>query len=210
MSNRGKNSRPILTVTWLLLLLLPESLLATDAWVLDAANSSISFTSVKNGNLAEGNWFTALSGGITKSGRARLQVDLHSVNTLIPIRDERMVRMLFNKGRYAVFQAELGAGFEALPVVGGDRPQPMPVAGKLSLNGQVHRLSAELGARLVAPGRVLVFTNRTIIIPADQFGLLAGIEALRAVAGLQSIAHQVPIQFVLLFDSAPSTPSHGR
>lgn len=192
-----------MAVAWLWLLLLPKDLFAADAWVLDAANSSVSFTSIKNGNLAEGHWFTAFSGSITQRGRVRLQIDLHSVNTLIPIRDERMMKLLFNTGRYAVFQAELGADFEALPAVGGDSPQPVPVVGELSLNGQVRRLSAELSARLVAPGRVLVFTHRAIIIPGAQFNLLAGIEALRAVAGLQSITSRVPVQFVLLFDTAP-------
>jgi hypothetical protein len=43
---------------------------------------------------------------------------------------------------------------------------------------------------------------KPIVVTADEFGLQAGIEALREVAGLPSISRAVPISFTVLFDQA--------
>ena len=64
-------------------------------WTLDNAGSRLSFVSIKATNVAEVHTFDALSGSVGGDGHARVVIQLASVNTLIPIRDERMREMLF-------------------------------------------------------------------------------------------------------------------
>jgi len=47
---------------------------------------------------------------------------------------------------------------------------------------------------------LLVTTNRPVIVNAWEFALGEGVEALRAIAGLDSISMGVPVSFVLAFD----------
>ncbi|MED5420009.1 MAG: YceI family protein, partial [Pseudomonadota bacterium] len=42
--------------------------------------------------------------------------------------------------------------------------------------------------------------NRPVIVNAWEFALGEGVEALRAIAGLDSISLAVPVSFVLAFD----------
>jgi len=43
-------------------------------------------------------------------------------------------------------------------------------------------------------------TLKPIVVTAVDFGLQAGVEALREVAGLPSISRAVPVSFTVLFD----------
>jgi hypothetical protein len=68
----------------------------------------------------------------------------------------------------------------------------------LDLHGRTQSLSAELLVTRVGDG-VLVSTRKPIIVNAEPFGLAAGVEALREVAGLSRISHAVPVSFVVEF-----------
>ena len=70
--------------------------IATADWQLNNDQSSLQFASVKNTQFAEVHSFKTLSGGLTKDGNVAINIDLASVDTLIPIRDQRMKEMLFN------------------------------------------------------------------------------------------------------------------
>jgi len=49
--------------------------------------------------------------------------------------------------------------------------------------------------------RITVSSQRPVIIQASTFKLAAGIEALRKIAGLQSITLSVPVSFSLNFEA---------
>lgn len=75
--------------------LLASALLMTSAisyadWDLDSAGSQLHFMSVKADSVAKLHTFRTLSGSLSKSGEAKLIIDLNSVDTYVPIRDERM------------------------------------------------------------------------------------------------------------------------
>ena len=82
-----------------LIVLLP--LTSRAGWVLDESRSEISFISIKNLSIAETHEFPNLSGTIDDEGNLEIKIPLSSVETKIPIRNERMKKMLFETSKFA-------------------------------------------------------------------------------------------------------------
>ena len=76
------------------MLLLSSSAFAE--WTLNNEESTIHFVSIKKSTVGEVHHFTKLNGSIKDSGAVSLNIDLASVETNIPIRNDRMKSMLFN------------------------------------------------------------------------------------------------------------------
>ena len=83
-----------LSLSLTLLLFLPMTVLAK--WTLVNNESSIHFISVKKNTLAEVHTFTQLTGNVDNTGALSIDIDLSSVETNIPIRNQRMKEMLFD------------------------------------------------------------------------------------------------------------------
>ena len=63
-------------------------------WYLDNESSRLSFVTTKNTEIAEVHRFLVLHGKVDSKGAAQLEVELESVNSGIPLRDERMRNQL--------------------------------------------------------------------------------------------------------------------
>jgi len=59
-------------------------------WQLDNGDSTLDFISVKKSTVGEVHHFKQLSGSITDAGQASVDIELASVETNIPIRNERL------------------------------------------------------------------------------------------------------------------------
>jgi len=180
------------------LLTLLASAQAAAQWTLSADDSSLSFISVKAEHIAEVHSFARLSGEIDSGGEAVVSIDLTSVQTGIDIRNERMQSMLFNTDMYprAQVSADVDAAALSSMAVGESAVLEVPLA--INLHGEVLTLSAPLRVSQVQDG-LRVDTLAPIIVKADAFALVDGIESLREVAGLPSISRSVPVSFSLLF-----------
>jgi hypothetical protein len=180
------------------LLTLLASAQATAQWTLSADDSSLSFISVKAEHIAEVHSFARLSGEIDSGGEAVVSIDLTSVQTGIDIRNERMQSMLFNTDMYprAQVSADVDAAALSSMAVGESAVLEVPLA--INLHGEVLTLSAPLRVSHVQGG-LRVDTLAPIIVKADAFALVDGIESLREIAGLPSISRSVPVSFSLLF-----------
>jgi hypothetical protein len=180
------------------LLTLLASAQAAAQWTLSADDSSLSFISVKAEHIAEVHSFARLSGEIDSGGEAVVSIDLTSVQTGIDIRNERMQSMLFNTDMYprAQVSAEVDAAALSSMAVGESAVLEVPLA--INLHGEVLTLSAPLRVSHVQGG-LRVDTLAPIIVKADAFALVDGIESLREIAGLPSISRSVPVSFSLLF-----------
>ncbi|MEE4297800.1 MAG: YceI family protein [Pseudomonadales bacterium] len=190
-------NRDLISRSILLALVMAGGSAAAD-WRLVAEDSSLGFVSVKNARIAEGHQFTALSGSVDEEG-AELVIELASVDTLIPIRDERMRELLFEVARFptAIFRTAIDpASFEDLAVGESRR---MDVSGELALHGERQPLTATLLVTRTASDRVSVASTRPVVISADAFALGGGVARLREVAGLDSITPMVPVSFALSF-----------
>ena len=180
------------------LLTLLASAQAAAQWTLSADDSSLSFISVKAEHIAEVHSFARLAGEIDNGGEAVVSVDLTSVQTGIDIRNERMQSMLFNTDMYPRAQVSADVDAAALSSMAVGESAVLEVPLVINLHGEVLTLSAPLRVSHVQDG-LRVDTLAPIIVKADAFALVDGIESLREIAGLPSISRSVPVSFSLLF-----------
>jgi polyisoprenoid-binding protein YceI len=172
------------------------------AWTLDNETSQVSFVSVKAGDIAEAHRFTQLSGELSADGAANVTIQLASVDTLIPIRDERMREMLFNTNMFPT--ATLTANIDMADLKGinvGDS-KTLVTEVMLNLNGKQVALTADVSVGRLGDSTLLVASRKPVILNAASVDLVDGIEALREIAGLPSISKAVPVSFVLTFIAA--------
>ena len=194
------NNKPFLSI--LLILGCISSIPALADWELDSAASSVSFVSVKNASVVESHYFKSVSGTASNSGlttRIDIRIDLTSVETLIPIRNERMVKMLFETVEFprAVISTEISTDSVASMPAGASHT--MTIDAELDLHGTTVELVIPVTIVKVTGDSFFVSSQKPVVINASQFKLVAGIEALREVAGLSSITTAVPVSFGLLF-----------
>jgi len=176
---------------------MPMSGWAAD-WSLDGGESSLNFVSVKKGVVGEVHHFKALQGSI-EDGQTQVSVDLTSVETGVAIRNERMQSMLFDVSHFATAKVSADVSSLKLAALKPGESVSATVPLRLSLHGIEQQLPAEVTIVGLADGGLLVSSRAPIIIKAADFGLVAGIEALREAAKLPSIAAAVPVTFQLRF-----------
>ena len=173
------------------------SLPAQADWQL-TGDSSLHFLSTKNTDITEVHEFSDISGHITDSGDARFTIDLSSVETGIPIRNERMQTLLFETMKFG--EATVSANIPS-PLIESVKSGGM-IETELEMTVSLHGLSRPVNATLLisstAEGQILVSTTAPVLVRAADFGLDTGIEALRQVAGLTSISGTVPVVFNLV------------
>jgi polyisoprenoid-binding protein YceI len=168
-------------------------------WTLDFSQSSIHFISIKKTDIAEVHSFKEASGTIDDQGDARVVIRLDSVETLIPIRNERMREFLFETTNYAeaVLSARIDPVFLTRLEVGGN--QPVSAEASLSLHGASQSMVLQMRAARLSDNEIMVASTAPIVLNAETFGLGEGVEKLREIAGLPSISKAVPVNFALTF-----------
>ena len=178
---------------WLLLLAMP----GVADWRVDPEGSHVGFASVKNDLIAENHTFTEISGGVSASGQAGIIIALASVETKIPIRNERMQALLFQVAEFptATVTSTLPVREFTSLATGASRTQTVTLT--IKLHGT--RITREAMVRVTrsAEDAFEVSSLGPILVHASEFALADGVEALRKVAGLQSIDLMVPVTFNL-------------
>ncbi|XQW85113.1 YceI family protein [Thalassotalea piscium] len=175
------------------------STVANAQWTLDSDKSSLHFISIKKDTIGEVHHFKKLTGTINKNNSATVIVALNSVETLIPIRNERMQSMLFHTDKFpsATISTTINsAEIEALPV-GSVTYKKVDLA--VALHGETHTYTSNIQITKSDSETIIATTEAPIIVNAVDFKLLEGIEALRKIAGLPSIASAVPVTATLIF-----------
>lgn len=168
-------------------------------WYLDNESSRLSFVSTKNAETSEVHRFLNLHGKVDPQGFAELRVEVDSVNTGIPLRDERLRRQLFDSKQFP--EAKITAQLDMRPITalapGAQFELRLPL--KVQLHGQSQTYSAELLATRLDERRFQVVTLEPLVLHAEDFDLLPGLERLRKEAGLSAISFSVPVGAVLIF-----------
>ena len=172
---------------------------ASAEWKLNENNSHLSFVSIKNNAVAEVNRFESLSGAVTVAGEATVNIALDSIETNIPIRNDRMKTMLFQTGIFT--QASVSTQLD-IPVF-RDLETGASISAELSLELNLHGIMGKVPAKVrvtrAQKDTWLVNSIQPLIINAPGYQLVEGIEALRNIAGLQSITPVIPVTFILEF-----------
>ena len=184
------------------LALLASLLLISSAqahWSLDNALSQLSFVTVKADHVAEVHTFDVISGTIGDGGEVEITIELASVNTMIPIRNERMQAMLFETNLFPQATVTGTVDIDGLAALPAGSSQTIQVEFELSLHGSSNALMADLMVTRSQDGLV-ASTMKPVIVTAESAGLVAGVEQLREVAGLPSISRAVPVSFTVVFE----------
>lgn len=176
---------------------------AAASWTLDNTESSIKFISIKTVNDAETHTFKTISGSIDSQGNAQVLVQLDSVDTLNPLRDDRIRSFLFQTSTFpqAILSTRVDPVFWENLKVGDNKL--LSAEGVLSLHGATQNLALQMRVARVSENEILVAAAAPIIIQTGNFGLDPGLEKLRQLAGLASISKAVPITFALTFKNLP-------
>lgn len=175
------------------------SLPAHASWYLDNESSRLSFVTTKNADIAEVQRFLTLHGKVDRKGVAKVQVELDSVSTGIPLRDERLRNDLFDVKTYP--EALITAQINMQPIndlaPGAQLELRLPLT--VALHGKEHTYNAELLATRLDDRRFQVVTLEPLVLQAADFDLAPGLQALRKMAGLSAIGLSVPVGAVLIF-----------
>ncbi|AVJ21617.1 MULTISPECIES: YceI family protein [Pseudomonas] len=168
-------------------------------WYLDNESSRLSFVTTKNTEIAEVQRFLVLHGKVDAKGAARLEVELDSINSGIPLRDERMRKELFEIKTFP--EAQISAQINLQPIndlaSGAQLELRLPLS--VTLHGKTQTYSAELLATRLDERRFQVVTLEPVVLHAEDFDLAPGVATLRKAAGLKSISLSVPVGAVLIF-----------
>lgn len=181
-----------------LMLVWPAGIQA-ESWVLDNESSHLNFVTVKAGDLAEAHRFRTLSGEVSVDGAAEISIDLASVDTLIPIRDERMREHLFQTIRFPKAIVSLQFDPEQITSIAEGSSETLSLGGELTMMN--HRIPVRTDALVVrlTPTRLLVVSRKPVVVHAASLRLVEGIEKLREIASLPSISKAVTVNFALSF-----------
>lgn len=175
------------------------SLPAQADWYLDNDSSRLSFISTKAGDFSEVHRFLALHGTIDDQGAARLRIETDSVSTGIPLRDERLRKLLFTSSEFP--EAQVMAQLNLEPIVdlaaGAQLEISLPV--QVQIRDRKHGYMTDLLVTRLDERRFQVVTLAPLVLQAEHFGLGAGVEALRKLARLDSISLSVPVGAVMIF-----------
>lgn len=160
--------------------------------------SSITFASTKNEHVSEQHTFDSYSGTLDDNGKLVITIDIRSLNTIIPIRNERMLKMLFNATDYATASFAADIAPELMKLEAGQLKHAT-VAGEMMIAGNTAPVSFDLVITGLQNGGVNASTTKPTIINTSTFNLDAGVAALQEVAMLKSISKTVPLSFSATF-----------
>ncbi len=159
--------------------------------------SDIRFISVKNAAIAEVHHFRSLSGSID-NGAVSVTIPLVDVETMIPIRNERMQKMLFETELFPKATLTAMVDMDRVMALESGDYTTMDVKVTLDLHGSSKTYTSAVSVARLGD-EIHVATEQPLVVSAADFELTAGVERLRSIAGLQNIATQVPVTAQLVF-----------
>jgi polyisoprenoid-binding protein YceI/cytochrome c553 len=172
---------------------------AVARWLLDGTKSTLHFVTVKKSTAGvetpENMTFTQLQGTVAANGQATLSIPLASISTGVDIRNTRMQSLLFESGYLPSLHFTTQLNLTAIDAMAAGSTSVQSVTGNLVLHGIVKSVVFDALVVKHANNSVSFSPRKPIAINAIDFDLNAGVEALRAAAGLSTIGEKVPVYF---------------
>jgi polyisoprenoid-binding protein YceI len=167
-------------------------------WSVNSAQSSLNFVSVKNDVVAETHSFKDLTGSLTEAGDFAVAIPAMSIDTMIPIRNERILEHVLATKQYATINAKGKVDSKVLAGLKTGDSVVVDQALDLTLLTKTQSLTAKVKVTKVSDSQLVVTTVAPIMLDVNKFELNAGVEKLRELAGLKSISPLVPTTFSLV------------
>lgn len=169
-------------------------------WSVNSEQSSLNFVSVKNEVVAETHSFKDLTGKLTSTGGFSVAIPVMSIDTIIPIRNERILEHVLAAKEYATINAKGKVDSKVLTGLKTGDSVVVDQALDLTLLTQSQSLSAKVKVTKVSDSQLVVTTIAPIMLDVNKFKLNAGVEKLRELAGLKTISPMVPTTFSLVLE----------
>lgn len=187
--------------------LLSLSFQAQSAWQLDGEHSQVQYLSTKVFTNAvkivtENNQFTKLSGKINDKGIAELTIDLDSVATNIPIRDQRMRNVVFETSKFKLAHISTQVPMDEVAKHAAGSTFEVTVPVEMELHGGKKSMLVPMRVTKLASGALDVSNVSPILIKAEDFALQDGLQKLVDIMGLMAIPTTVPVDIALRFNPA--------
>lgn len=173
-------------------------------WSLNNDSSKLTIVTTKAKDISEIGIFKQLAGAIDDNGKATLKIDLSSIDTNVPIRNQRMVQYLFEVNDYPT--ADLTVQFDPKTLSNlqpGDKLAET-IQGELSLHGLKAPITADLNIVKLDDNSLFVSNQQPILVNAKTFNLVTGIEKLDSLVNHPGISNTVPVDFNLVFSPVSS------
>jgi polyisoprenoid-binding protein YceI len=167
-------------------------------WSVNSAQSSLNFVSVKNDVVAETHSFKDLTGKLTEAGEFAVAIPALSIDTAIPIRNERILEHVLAAKQYATINAKGKVDSKVLTGLKTGDSVVVDQALDLTLLTKTQSLTAKVKVTKVSDSQLVVTTVAPIMLDVTKFDLGAGVEKLRELAGLKAISPLVPTTFSLV------------
>ncbi|AFU98576.1 YceI family protein [Simiduia agarivorans] len=178
--------------------------LAHAGLTLDGSRSSLHLVSTKNAAIAEVHHFTALNGSLSAQGDVRVDIQAESLVTHIDIRDQRMKEHLLEVAKFPVLSITAKVDMVAVNALAAGEQIQFEQTIAVTLHGAEKSYQLPLRVTRLADGAIQATTIAPLVVNLADFQLLAGVDQLKALAKLNSIATQIPVVASFTFkDSKP-------
>lgn len=167
-------------------------------WSVNSAQSSLNFVSVKNDVVAETHSFKDLTGSLSEAGEFAVTIPALTLDTAIPIRNERILEHVLAAKQYATITAKGKVDSKVLAGLKTGDSVVVDQALDLTLLTKTQSLSAKVKVTKASDSQLVVTTVVPIMLDVNKFELNAGVEKLRELAGLKAISPLVPTTFSLV------------
>lgn len=174
-----------------------------EGWTLDSGSSKLAFGSIKFNDFGEVHSFKSIDGTVDAAGKVEIGVDLASVETLIDIRNERMIEHVFKNAPRATISAQIDLDSLKQTAVGDS--SVIETEGTLNLLGVEVPLDAELFVLRLSEDRVMVTTDSMVFLSTADAEIDPGVDKLKELAGLDIIARAVPVTMRLMFEASDTS-----
>lgn len=167
-------------------------------WSVNSAQSSLNFVSVKNEVVAETHSFKDLTGKLTETGEFSVAIPALSIDTAIPIRNQRILEHVLAAKQYATIQAKGKVDSKLLTSLKTGDSVVVDQELALTLLTKTQSLTAKVKVTKVSDKHLVVTTIAPVMLDVNKFELNTGVEKLRELAGLKAISPLVPTTFSLI------------
>lgn len=188
----------IISTTILLVFLLGLLSCSSDKdYKLNDKGSTVSFASIKKQYVVEAAVFNKLTGALSKDGKLSVEIFLDSIETGIPIRDQRLQQIFFVTSKHPSVTIASQINLKKIKAVKGSMRESLDF--DLTLNGVTRKFTTEVIIRHL-DGQIIATTIKPIVINANNFEIPADhlIELAKTVGSIP-ISPIVPVSFSIAF-----------
>lgn len=168
-------------------------------WSLNGEQSKIAFGSIKSDTIGESHHFGSLTGSVTEAGEAKIDIDVTSIETWIDIRNERMLKHVFDAIQFPKATISTSIDMDAVKTLAPGQSTTLDTTAILTLLDREIEVDAELFVIALPDSKVMVMTDEMLMLSTEDLGIDGGVDELLELAKLPSITRSTPVTLRLMF-----------